>query len=213
MFTQLAAVASAGLGFAAVMLVTTQEPAATLDGSDLAVRKIVRVCATLNLVGTSIQEFATPTGWMAVMLGALLLAGAVNHFCFCLLLRGFSDRIPNRDLSGQITQVMWGYGICSAVAAVFGTIAAAVFMGSGGPPTGAIMGTAGWLIIPACALGVGLLVYGIWYLVILIRIHRAIGTAVGLAQQTLLDPSLKTMIDPAGVDATSEPPAPQDHAP
>ncbi len=182
------------LGLWAMFLVTTPEPAIAFEEDPITLRKLVRTSAVLDFVGNVFGQTARGAGLStAVLVGAgfLQLTGLVAQVGFFIYFRRFALRIPGRKLAGETTTVMWGFAITMGLATVFGVIAAfatggvAVLTGgaAGGPTTlGPVAGVA---VVFACIGGVGLLIFGIWYVVLLFRYRNALTTAVQEARVTL----------------------------
>ncbi len=183
----------------AVFLLTTPEPAIAFGEDPITLRKLVRTCAVIDLVGQMLGE-AVPTGgsqaWAFIAAGVIILVGIVALFGQFIFLRRFAERIPDTRLAKTTTTVMWGLVVTLvlvplagyAVAATAGGLAATGAPAAGQPPTGG--GTVGVLIVVlACAAFLGLAVFGIWYVLLLFRYHAAFKTASLEARQTILPAS------------------------
>ena len=195
----------AGLELWAMFLITTPEPTIAFDEDPITLRRLVRICAVSNFLGTALQEAAenVDLGVAVLVVGGILaLVGVVAHFGSFVYYRRFALRIPNEHLAGQTRVVMWGF-VAGLVLVVLTGIVAAVTLGltaaAGGPgtvtvatppgvpagqgPFGAI-GLVG-LGVFGCGAGIALVVFGIWYVVLLFRYHAAFGQALAEARQTV----------------------------
>lgn len=160
----LPSLAAGVFGAYAVFLLTAQEPRITLTEKRLTLRKAVRYCAITEVTTQLCEaalESAQQTDWTELLGITLLLAAGlasiVTSFGRYFYLRGFALRIPDERLARSTSIVMFGTIICVGFALVVGFLAALTVPG---------------LLALACLPGAGILVFGIWSLILLVRYHR-----------------------------------------
>lgn len=185
------------LGLWAMFLITTPEPAIAFDEDPVTLRKVVRWCAVANFLGTAVQQAAQTggLGTAVVVAGRLLeIIGLVAYIGQFMYLRRLARRIPDEKLARQTMVVMWGYVGASAVVLLGGVVTILAIGGLtavGGSGTGPapVPGTTAASIMGPfmCLGGLGLLVFGIWSVVLLLRYHGALKNAVAQARQSLLN--------------------------
>lgn len=200
----------AGLDVAAAILITVQEPRITLSEKTVTWRKAVRTCAGAAFFGQILQQLGTASGdfrWLVIVGTALGLANVVAYFGKLIYLRQFALRIPDPRLARSTKIVMWGLGIVMASGLVIGLVAvilvrptlAAAPSGVTTAPAGRGVATAtrfsgrsfgatGTASVAAmgalgCFAGLGSLVFGIWYLVLLFGYRNAFRDALAQARQ------------------------------
>lgn len=190
------------LGVLAVFLITTQEPRTALSEDPVTLRKAVRLCVIVALVGQLSFQLATilgPVVWLIVAGQAISLSGVVAYIGEFIYLRRFALRIPDLALARSTRIVMWGLAITMVLAVVFAIVM--IFMvGSpavGTPPfrpaiatsapaagLGATAGLMGVAVF-GCVFGVAGLVFGVWHLVLLFGYRRAFREAIAAASAWL----------------------------
>jgi hypothetical protein len=197
--------AVAGLQLWAMFLITTPEPAIAFEEDPITLRRLVRVCAVSDFLGSALQEAAENVDLGVAVLaigGILTLVGVVAHFGSFVYFRRFALRVPDENLAGQTRVVMWGFVAGLALMILTGIVAAVTVgftPGAGGPaavtlapaagapagqgPLGAL-GLVG-LGLFGCGGGLALVVFGIWYLVLLFRYHAAFGKALTEARRNV----------------------------
>ncbi len=153
---------------------------------------------------------AMPGIVVLVAIGVMMLVGLVAMFGEFVYLRRFARRIPNDKLADNTTVVMWGFCGTIAVAVIVAVVLAIVFIplaaaagGGGGAAAVATGGSAaaagGTTVLTAtgqpppwamgvvgifgCGVVIGLLVFGIWYIVLLFQYHGALRNALAEAQR------------------------------
>ncbi len=183
----------------AMFLITTPEPAIAFDEDPVTLRKVVRWCAVVNLLGWAAQQAAQTGGLGTTVLVAgrvLALIGLVAYIGQFIYLRRLAMRIPDEKLARQTTVVMWGYVGASGVFLLGGVVTIlaigglAAVGGAGTGPAPVPGTTAGSIMGPfMCLGGLGSLVFGIWSVVLLLRYHGAFKNAVAQARQSLLNGS------------------------
>ena len=146
--------AAAALGAYAVFLLTTQEPRAALIEEAVTLRRVIRCCAIAKVVGEAVTVFGGVVfpGTLLLMLPRILgaLAGLVAEFGRFIYLRRFARRMPDEKLARSTTVVMWGLVVLSGVTLLAGVL--------------------GGILAPVACIGlVGLLVFGIWSIVLLVQ--------------------------------------------
>lgn len=190
------------LGVLAVFLITAQEPRTALSEDPVTLRKAVRLCVIVALVGQLSLQLATilaPAVWLIVAGQAISLSGVVAYIGEFIYLRRFALRIPDLRLARSTRIVMWGLAITMALAVVF-TIAMSFMAGlpaAGTPPfrpaiatsapaagLGATAGLMGVAVF-GCVIGVAGLVFGVCHLVLLFGYRRAFREAIAAASAWL----------------------------
>lgn len=188
--------ASSVLGLWATFLITTQEPSTSLTEDPLTLRKVVRTCAVFAFIGGVAGQ--TSQHWLVQLLALLLgAAGIVVLIGELVYLRRFALRVPNLALAKSTRTVMWGMFIMMVGAFVVGLVAAVLTPallptpGTAPAPPAAPMpapfggGASGiGFAFLACFIGILGLVFGIWYLVLLVQYKNLFSEAIQLAEQT-----------------------------
>ncbi len=178
---------AAALAWWAIFLVTAQEPRISRTEDTVTLRRFVRFFATANFMGFLVAGFGPYLGGGVVVLIAgviLQLANIIASFGQFVYFRRFARRMPNKKLAGSTTAVMWGFVVSLAAVSIAGTIG--VLTGSftlgGGVVTTAPVSTqpsafssvaddvVQLLVVFG---GVGVVVFGIAYLILLIWYYRA----------------------------------------
>lgn len=175
-------IAGGALGLWAIFLITAPEPMIAVQEDPFTLRKVVRGTAVVGLIGGVLSQsahFGGPVpGW--ALLGGLVLslAGIAAMFGEFVYLRRFARRMPNDKLARSTTTVMWGYVTMYAAMIVLGATAAlagfAMVMAPATPVPSGLSG--GWLAtigILGCGFFIGMLVFGIWYIVLLFQYLNA----------------------------------------
>lgn len=180
------------LGLWAAFLITTQEPRVSLAEDPITLRKVVRGCAVIGFVGNVLHDTAknrpldvpigVPIGVILALAGALAFVGVVAYFGEFIYYRRFARRIPNARLARNTTTVMWGTVIALGLLALCGAIVALASLAGGGEIALAITG------LPLCGGLVALVVFGIWYIVLLVQYRTAFATAAEHARR-FVDPT------------------------
>ncbi len=184
--TQSIWLASTAIWLVACMLLTTSEPAAASAGHDRANNTVLRICVTVQCAAIGLVHIVPGTGVLATAATSIAwLAGTASHFCLFRLLREFARRIPDDALGADVTKAMWGFLICYILWEAFDLFTTTVLGGATVFPASPGRGNAPWLIVPSCALGLGYVVFGLWYWVIVLQVHHGLGLAVRQAQQSL----------------------------
>jgi Tfp pilus assembly protein PilF len=162
----------AALGLAAVLLITAPEPRSSLSEDPVTLRRVIRACALADVAGSvllAVGSFLTVRPMFCTVVWLLMLVGVAASFGQFVYLRRFARRIPNPLLAKATTAVMWGlvlaysasYALC-LIDAVTGSTSAISGHPSGVSVTESLSST---LAAPVL---VGLLVFGIAYVVLLI---------------------------------------------
>jgi len=175
----------------AVLLVTSPEPRVAMNEDPINLRKIVRVGAVVAFVGgivssvgqINMQQNAGPSLVLLVVGGVRWLGGIVAFLGLFLYYRPFAQRIPNPSLAAQTRTVMWGFVISYALLIVIGAgiLIGATVMGAGAggaPPPDSAMAMLAVGGIAACAIGIAILVFGIWSIVLLVQYNAEFGRAL-----------------------------------
>lgn len=181
------------LGLWAAFLITTQEPRISLAEDPITLRKIVRGCAVIGFVGNLLQDTAenvrlnlptsVPIGLILVLGSVFVLAGVVAYFGEFIYYRRFARRIPNEKLVRNTTTVMWGTVIAFGLLALCGLIAAVAAALGGAADVALVV-----MVFPLCGGLVALVVFGIWYIVLLVRYRAAFASAAEHAGR-FIDPT------------------------
>ena len=173
-----------GLSLWASFLITTQEPRISLEEDTVTLRKVVRGCALIGFFGGALQEAAAQLQTSQAMILAFVLEAAlvpvwiVAYFGEFLYYRRFARRIPDQRLARSTTIVMWGLATGAGLMGGAALTVALVGGGGTGGAGAAIVGTA----TLGCAAAVALLVFGLWYVNLLLRYKRAFSDAAASAR-------------------------------
>lgn len=178
-FQFLFSLAAASVGLWAAFLITTQEPRVSLAEDPVSLRRVVRGCAILGLVGEILQH----TGAVSAHGSALIVVGVtlggltiiVSYFGEFIYLRRFARRIPNDGLARSTTFVMWGT-LAAMASAGFCLLAVAIVSGASGGGAGEALGLMGAGVF-GCGGAVALLVFGVWYIRLLLQYREAFAAA------------------------------------
>ena len=162
--------AGAAMSLWATLLITTQEPRISLVEDTITLRRIVRGCAVALFVGAvcSTMRAVLDFGFALYLCGAALtIVGIVAHFGEFVYLRRFARRIPDNKLTKSTTAVMWGFVTAYAAIVFSGLMAVLMIAASSGGLIAdifQIVGVAG---------NVGVLVFGVAYIVLLFSFNAA----------------------------------------
>ena len=197
----LLALVGAGIGLWAAFLITTPEPRVLMREDPINLRKLVRACAVASVFGQFSSHAPQPAAAeirivLAIVGGALAVAGVVQMFGELVYYRRFARRIPDAKLEKSTTIVLWGLPSALAAILVGSTIvvgAASLVgagIGAGGGPGGPPLGrTAVAVGAPfSCAGIVAVLVFGLWYIRLLTSYRRAFQEAAASARQLAARP-------------------------
>jgi hypothetical protein len=182
-----AALLGAGLSVVVVVGVwwlTTPDPARAERERALSVRRLLRWCLVAQIAAAPLQlawssggigpgGAGTPTGAASVALtvsgSVLSLVVLVGYAAGFVFLGRLALRVPKPSLARQTRIVMWGYLSSQGLAVVIGMSFLLVFtptLAAGGTgPQGALVAIG----IGGCVVTVGVLVFGIWGLVLLFK--------------------------------------------
>ena len=170
------------LDLLAAFLITVQEPRISSTEDMVTWRRVIRICALASFLGQAlIQLRPILHGSLFPTVGALLYLAAVPvYFGKFIYLRRFALRIPDPKLARSTRIVMWGFVITIAGTIVLAIIAAALGGAFSADRSG---NAAGALSGVMCLAGIGLLVFGLWYLVLLVDYRNAFRDALFCVQQ------------------------------
>ncbi len=173
----------AALGTCAVFLITAQEPRVAHQEALVSLRRVMRTCAVVNLLGPPIVQTPKVMSFPMVMVAvsaALAVAGIISYFGQFVYLRRFARRVPDFKLAKSTTVVMWGipfsYGMM-AVGGLIGLAAGVTAMrgGAGGVASNvtsvATLGGAGLFV---CVSVAGVVVFSLWALILLYRYNSVL---------------------------------------
>ena len=160
------------------------------------IRQMTRLLATVGFLSSVVVLIlnlipgfpgALPTALMrtvAIPIGLFGLAGLVAPFLLFIHMRRLALRIPNDSLARQTRIVMWGLIISFATMMVGLLVTALIFFPPGTPNSELPMR----MVLPAiffgCAMVLGLLVFGIWCIVLLFRYRSDFRQAARFAKET-----------------------------
>jgi hypothetical protein len=179
------------LGLWAAFLITTPEPRVALQENPITLRRAVRACAVLGLIGGVliylVEHGGTPElmAILGIAGGVCMLAGVVQLLGELVYYRRFARRVPNPKLEKSTSTVLWGLPIMYGALVVgwgimlLGALLAAQNTSASGP-SGVIIAGGGVFL---CAGVVGLVILGIWYIVLLFSYRKAFQEAVSFAKQ------------------------------
>lgn len=161
--------------------VTSPEPRMPDDQREETLRQLARGASVLNFVlGLGAVAIASAPPVAAVLYtAATLIVSVVLMFSIFLYARRLALRVPNRELASQTTFVMWGIVACTAAGLVL--FAAGALLGSPATRSGSGVGP---LMVGACGVGLGFLVFGLWSLLLIDRYRRNFKEAARLARET-----------------------------
>ncbi|MGB0767365.1 MAG: hypothetical protein ACPGYV_06615 [Phycisphaeraceae bacterium] len=173
LFSLASTLVSAAIFGAAIWLTTAPEPN---PPSPQTTRVVARwgfaIAFTLSVIG-SLVGVMMPPGQSQAGTAASYGLNIVNTLATCvavpailLYLRSLAERIPNPGLASQTLVVTWGLTICF-IATLGVTMISAIIAGApGSSPSQATVGIFGAY---GCLVGLGFLVFGIWWLVLMCR--------------------------------------------
>jgi len=178
--------AGTALSLLGAWLLTTPDPSGLGEDRYGTSRKLIRVTLAFGVAAALVQFAqqamnAPPTLGLAFGLvgGAATLVGLVGTFATLNYLAKLAQRLPDDALAARARMLMYGYGIPLAALAVIGLAMVVAFRFAGRTPAG-LMG----LGCAAAACGVVWIVFGIMYLVMLIRFASAFGEQAARARAT-----------------------------
>ena len=146
------------LSWFATWLLTSPEPGIREFSTWTVVRVALRICASIRVVGDIVIVLAVGSEGQPIhIIGlALSLAGVPQLFLFLLYLRYLALRVPNRALAANAIIVMVGLPASFAMLVIAGFYVAL---------SSQVMGSAAMMAV--AGLG-GAVVFGIWYIILLI---------------------------------------------
>ncbi len=156
------------------------------------VRKMTRLLALSGFIGrlcslANVTVFLLAAGPLLALIhvvqGSLWLAGVGASLLLFIFLRRLALRIPDYRLASQTQTVMSGLIVCFGVAIIGGLIVKVVLAplsaaGIGGQGSGRVM------MFGGCAVGIALLVFSIWWIVLLFLYRAALTKAADTALST-----------------------------
>ncbi len=176
---------------------TTPDPGQTETEPPITARRLARWCITAQVASSSLQMMGIPGGGMAFGIPGvvttplqeiLMVAGMgmgivvlIGDVAALIYLRQLALRIPRASLAKQTRIVMWGYASAQAMAMIFGIIVIRLML-SIAPGT--------LFVVPNMVIGIGgcvglaLLVFSIWALVLLFLYRVALQRAAAKARAT-----------------------------
>jgi hypothetical protein len=181
-WTFLLTLVGGALGLWATFLITTQEPRVALGEDPITLRKAVRFCAVFAFSGQLVNQAAELGGERSLVFviagSALSLLGVVQAFGELVYYRRFARRIPDAKLERSTSIVLWGLPAATALLALGAivTVLSAAAAASGGLVLAASMPI-------ICVGGVALLVFGLWYIRLLLGYRKAFKEAIPIARQ------------------------------
>lgn len=191
---ELLGLAGGCLGLWASFLITTQEPRITLIEKTVSLRRVIRTCASVALVGSAmtLADETTGLGFVLLILGTLMsLAGVVSAFGELIYFRRFAPRIPDPALAKSTHRLMWFFPICLGITFVVGFIGGIMSAAAGANAPGTVPGGVGFTALMGgvvCFGGIGLLVSLVWYISLLSKYRREFRTAAAMSRAVLAQP-------------------------
>lgn len=166
--------------------VTSPDPAGLDESGEINARIVTRYGQIAALAFQMLAMLLESSGGLLASAASLVsgLIGMVIIFAVFIYARRLAARIPSESLASQCRTVMWGLGITMFLAvsgaAVLAAVAPSPGVGGGAGPPGfsALASTLG------CFAGVGVLVFGIWALVLIFRFRTALSDAASAAMAT-----------------------------
>jgi hypothetical protein len=174
------------LSLVGAWLLTTPDPSGLGEDKYGTSRKLIRVTLAVSILSELVQFARTamnapPTlGLVFSLVGAVAtLIGLVGTFATLNYLSKLARRLPDEGLAARARMLTYGYGIPLAAMAVIGLAMILAFR-FGGRPTAGLMG----LGCAAALCGVVWIVFGVMYLVMLVRFANAFGEQAARARAT-----------------------------
>ncbi|RJP37963.1 MAG: hypothetical protein C4547_04955 [Phycisphaerales bacterium] len=188
-----------------VWLLTSPDPSGLGEASYATSRKVVRIAAVIGLVGAAVGGFGGSmaltllTGTLGV---AATLAGVIEQIATLLFLEKLCRRIPDKKLAGRARVIRCGILFGYAFMLVGGIVTALTLATAGPSGIGAPVGLSAGAL--GCVMGVGgltLLVFGILYLLFMIRLGRALGVEARRARELWSASAPASPASPSGAEA------------
>ncbi len=180
------------LSLVGAWLLTTPDPSGLGEDRYGTSRKLIRVTLVFGLVQQAVafaqQGGAVPPALnlaLGLLAGIAALVSLVGTFATLVYLGKLARRIPDATLADRARLLMYGIGIPAGVLAlglIGVSVAAAVGRGAGGGP-GLPAGIAAFGCVAGLA-GIALIVFGIMYLIMLVRFGNALSQQAAFARQT-----------------------------
>jgi hypothetical protein len=193
---QLITLAAALVGFVGAWWLTEPDPSGLGEDQYGTVRKLIRITLMLGAIQAVFGLVLALAGplppWARMTTDAVnivfQIAAVVGVIATLQYLRRLSMRIPDLDIANRSKFLMYTLGICYAMLILVG-IVILVLIGSGGVAGGggaasAMMGVGCF----AALVGVAMLVFGVMYLFMLIRLRRRFVEQATLAEQVWQQP-------------------------
>lgn len=166
---------------AGAWLATTPNPSSLDEGWQVSARRVVRVALAISLLGSVVsyvaQLFAggapaSVAATLAVFSSVTSLAWIVGAVATMIYFRQLAFLIPDHSIASQTRVVAWGMGLSMGAMTLIGLgmLLFHAVTGGGGSVgiSAAVMGGA------SCFLGLGALVFGIWWIILLLRYRRVL---------------------------------------
>lgn len=171
--------------------VTTPDPGRSGEEIGITARKLVRFAQISSWLGIPIgQVLESISGILSAVFSIPAgLLGLIGTFALYTYARGIAFRIPDEKLARSTRIVMWGMVVTLGfvfIAGVLGAIAAATVARTtpgapaAAPPTGAMVGLGAAASFGGC----GVLIFGIWSLLLIDRYRKALNEAALIARTT-----------------------------
>ena len=180
------------LAVAGTWLLTTPDPSGLGEDRYGTSRKVIRVTLAVGLAQQLINLVLATTNLspsvnLVVRLAssAAALAGVVGQFATLSYLGKLAMRIPDPSLAERARLLMYGLGVPMAVFVLTGIVAVVAMRGRGGPGAG--------LLAIGCVAGlcgIALIVFGIMYLLMLVRFSTRLREQAAVAASTWARPPL-----------------------
>lgn len=184
------------IGLVGIWKITMPDPGKPVQSSPWNVRRLTRGMAFAGFFGLVIAFFLSDaassmslavTVTLAIVTGFLMLAGVIGTLLMFLLMRRIALRIPDDRLAQRTKVVMIGFVTCSGL--FVGVILAAIVFSVSSFGTAITSASvegipALLLLICGCGALIGLLVFGIWWIILLFGYRRALDTAAATALRT-----------------------------
>lgn len=166
--------------------VSTADPRKLIskDGEPLqTVMRFLGISAMVLPFVASVIIMWQPPSWLQALLGLTHLLGVAFTVTLLIYMRGFFHRVAKPKIARHTTIVMWGWGITLAVQQIVGCVSLFfidpnnIMQMSGTTPSI----PSSWLIIATmsgCIIAPGLLIFGIWLLILIVRIRGEFSTAL-----------------------------------
>ncbi len=160
--------------------VTQPDPSQNEEGTT--VRKVARFAAVASFVIGFMSHGAQHLDRrLAIAISSVAgVVGLVQFIVVFVYARQLALRIPEQQLADRTRLVMWGLIISQGLILAGGTMAYLTFKSAGRGAAPAWVGVG----VVSCGAGLGMIIFGIWSLLLILRYRRALSDAAQRARAT-----------------------------